>query len=170
MTVIETERLILSHLTPECDAFIFELLNNPTWLEFIGDRGIKNLEDARNYILNGPQLSYETNGFGLYLVKLKTDETPIGLCGLIHRDYLEYVDIGYALLPEYTGKGYAFEAGKATLDYAKNVLKIHPVAAITTEDNSHSIALLKKLGLKFDKKVRFSPNDNEKDELLLFIN
>ncbi len=98
--------------------FIFELLNSPTWLKYIGDRDIKNLDDAQNYIINGPIKSYEIHGFGLYKVALKNNDTPIGICGLLKREGLEDNDIGFAFLPEYEEKGYAYESAKAILDDA----------------------------------------------------
>ena len=115
MNVIQTDRLLLAPLTIEDAPFIFELLNTPEWLQYIGDRGIKSQEDAANYILTGPVRSYSQNGFGLLLVKLKDSNTPIGICGLINRPALDDVDIGFAFLSRYTGQGYAFEAANATL-------------------------------------------------------
>src|SRR6185503_20091394 len=106
MKVLETERLILRWLSVEDAAFILELVNDPGWLRFIGDRGVRTLEDARNYILNGPVAMYQRVGFGLYLVELKQSATPIGICGLIERAGLEDIDIGYAFLPAFRGQGY----------------------------------------------------------------
>lgn len=165
MNIIETDRLILCHLSTDDAPFIFELLNTPGWLQFIGDRGIKTLEDASNYALNGPIKSYEKFGFGLYLTKLKDDNTPIGICGLIKRDTLEDVDIGFAFLPEHSGKGYAFEAATATLNYARKNLGLQRIVAITDEDNVNSIRLLEKTGLVFEKKIQMP---GEEKELLLF--
>ena len=107
MTVLETERLRLRRLTVDDAAFILELVNDPSWLRFIGDRGVRNLDDARSYILKGPVASYEKHGFGLWLVELKAEATPIGICGLLQRDTLPDVDIGFALLPQFCGQGYA---------------------------------------------------------------
>lgn len=165
MDVIETERLILCHLSETDAPFIFELLNTPEWIQFIGDRGIKTMDDAKLYIQNGPVKSYSRFGFGLFLVKLKADQTPVGMCGLIKRDSLEDVDIGFAFLAPYTGKGYAFEAATATLNYATTVLKLQRVVAITNEDNVQSIRLLEKIGLRFEKKIKF---ESEMEPLLLF--
>jgi RimJ/RimL family protein N-acetyltransferase len=163
--ILETERIQLCKITPNDVAFIFELLNTPTWLQYIGDKGIKTLADARDYIITGPMASYNKYGFGLWLVKLKQEQVPIGMCGLMQRDYLENVDIGFALLPQYTGKGYAYEAAKATLDYAKTNLNLKKIVAFTDIDNEHSISLLKKLGMSFEKMITI-PTDSE--ELMLF--
>ncbi len=165
--IIETERLILCQLTPSDAEFIYELLNTPTWIKYIGDRGIKNIEDAQNYIINGPAKSYQDDGFGLWLTKLKTDETPIGICGLLKRETLEDIDIGFAFLPEYTGQGYAFEAASATLNYGYTNLNLKRIVAITIKENLHSIKLLEKIGLRFEKNI-FLPGD--KEELMLFGN
>lgn len=165
MNVIQTDRLLLAHLTIEDAPFIFELLNTPEWLQYIGDRGIQSQEAAANYILTGPVRSYSQNGFGLLLVKLKDSNTPIGICGLIRRPALDDVDIGFAFLSRYTGQGYAFEAASATLAYAQKELGLSRVVAITTAENVHSIRLLEKTGMHFEKKIRM---EEDADELLLY--
>ena len=149
--MIQTPRLLLRELTVEDAPFIVQLVNDPAWLQFIGDKGVRTLEDAEKYILNGPVKSYADNGFGLWLVELKENNTPIGMCGLINRPTLEGIDIGFAYLPQYVGQGYAFEAATATLQYAKQVLLLERVLAITNPENIRSIALLKKLGLQTEK-------------------
>jgi [ribosomal protein S5]-alanine N-acetyltransferase len=149
MNVLETERLILRWLSAEDAAFILELVNDPAWLRFIGDRGVRTLEDARNYILNGPVAMYRRVGFGLYLVELKQSATPIGICGLIKRADLEDVDIGFAFLPAFHGQGYAYESASAIMNFAQNTVGLNHVVAITAPDNRRSIALLTKLGLSF---------------------
>lgn len=165
--ILETERLILRQFTTDDTKFIVQLLNSPGWLEFIGDRNVKTDEQAIDYLQKGPIKSYKENGFGLSLVETKNDKIPIGMCGLIKRDHLENPDIGFAFLPEFAGKGYAYEIANATMDYAKEVLNINCVLAITTPTNVRSIKLLDKIGLKFIKTVSF-PNENE--ELKLFSN
>lgn len=150
-TIIETDRLTLRHFTIDDTAFIIRLLNSPGWLEFIGDRHVKTEEQAKQYLLNGPIKSYQENGFGLWLVELKHDKTPVGMCGLLKREYLEDPDIGFAFLPESTGKGYAFEIVKATMHYAKDTLNMQRVLAIAMPSNKSSIRLLEKIGLKFLK-------------------
>ena len=113
MKILETDRLILRQLSTEDAAFILELVNEPSFIQNIGDRGVRTLEDARAYILRVAISSYEKNGFGLYLVELKDSGQSIGMCGLIKRDGLEDVDIGYAFLPRFWLKGYAVEAAAA---------------------------------------------------------
>ncbi|CAF0975199.1 unnamed protein product [Didymodactylos carnosus] len=168
MNILETDRLILCHLSVHDEQFILELLNNPSWLQFIGDRNVRTLDDARAYILNGPMDSYQKFGFGLYLINLKHENhVSIGICGLIKRDVLEDIDLGFALLPEYARKGYAFEAASAVLNYAKTILGLKRIVAITSMDNHRSQNLLKKLGFTFEKLIKFA-NDNK--ELMLFAN
>lgn len=130
--------------------FILALLNDPSFLRFIGDKKVRTLEDARNYILTGPMQSYERFGFGLFLTELKESSAPIGICGLLKRDTLNDVDIGFALLPEYRGKGYGFESAKATLIYGKDIIGLKRIVAITSPDNEASITLLEKLGFNLE--------------------
>jgi len=165
MIILATERLFLREFNTGDAGFILELLNNPSWIKYIGDKNILDTNDALNYINNGPLKSYQTHGFGLYLVALKATEKPIGMCGLIKRDGLEDVDIGFALMPEYAGNGYAYEIASATLDHAKNKLGIEKVVAITSHDNENSIKLLNKLGLYFKKITRLHA---EAEALMLF--
>lgn len=165
--VIETERLLLRPFTIEDSIFIIELLNSPGWLKFIGDRHVKTKEQAENYLINGPLKSYSENGFGLSLVQLKNTKTSIGMCGLLKRDYLENPDIGFAFLPEYTGKGYAYEIAKATIIHANDILKLSRIMAITMPSNKASIGLLEKIGLIYLKTIS-SPTSTE--ELMLFSN
>lgn len=153
MKIIETERLIIRHLEAKDAEFILELLNEPAFIHFIADRGVRTTEDALNYIANGPVASYKQFGFGLFLVELRDSGTPIGMCGLLKRDTLEDVDIGYALLERYWSKGYAYEAAAAVLDYGYNVLHIPRIIAITAPDNEASGRLLEKIGLKFEKLI-----------------
>jgi len=148
--MIETERLNLRRLRLDDASFILGLLNQPSWLRFIGDKGVHNLDDARHYLEQGPMASYQRHGFGLYLSTLKPGATPIGLCGLIKRDSLPDVDIGFAFLPEFCGQGYAFEAASAVLHHARHGFALRRVLAITSPDNLHSIRLLEKLGLHFE--------------------
>ena len=167
MNIIETNRLILRKFIIDDAGFVLELLNSPSWLKYIGDRNVKNLEDAKNYISDKLISSYIKNGFGLYEIILKKDNIPVGMCGLIKRDTLENIDLGFALSPVFTGNGYAFEAAFATLNYAKTVLKLERIIAITTTENKNSIKLLKKLKFVFEKMVLLS---NEEEELMLFSN
>ncbi|MGG4452890.1 GNAT family N-acetyltransferase [Brevibacillus porteri] len=159
LKVLETDRLILRWQTAEDADFVLKLMNEPSWIQFIGDRGLRTTEDARNYILNGAVAMYESHGFGLYLVELKEGNAPIGLCGLIKRDSLEDVDIGFAFLPTYWGKGYANEAASAVLAHGKEV-GLKRIVAITNLDNTSSANLLKKIGLQ-DKGMITLPNATE---------
>ena len=159
MTVLETERLSLRQLTNDDSLFILELLNEPSFIQNIGDRNVRTIEDARAYILNGPVTSYEKNGFGLYLVVLKETNDSIGMCGLIKRDGLEDVDIGYALLPKFWSKGYAVEAARAVKEYAKDVIGLKRLVAIVDPANEGSIRVLEKIGLQYEKMIRLSADD-----------
>ncbi|MGE7673514.1 GNAT family N-acetyltransferase [Lysinibacillus sp. NPDC094403] len=165
MKILETDRLTLRLQTTDDADFILELMNDPSWLQFIGDRGLRTVEDAREYIVNGPIRMYEQFGFCLYLVERNEDRSPVGICGLVKRDSLENVDIGFAFLPKYWGKGYAYEAASATLAYGVNTLGLNRIVAITTQDNEASAKLLEKIGLKFERLVQFS---NDAEELRLF--
>lgn len=167
MTIIETKRLTLRLQTTDDVSFILELMNEPSWLEFIGDRGVRTVEDAHEYIVNGAIRTYEQFGFCFYLVERKEDQSPIGICGFVKRESLEDVDIGFAFLPKYWGKGYAYEAASATLAYGLNTLGLNRIVAITTQENHASAKLLEKIGLKFERVVQFS-NDAEKLRLFSF--
>lgn len=166
MFVLETERLTLRHLSPETDAeFILRLLNEPSFLQYIGDKSVRTLDDARGYIRNGPMKSYEENGFGLYRVGLKENERAIGICGLIKRDTLPEPDIGFAFLPEYWNKGYAHESAAEVMRHARDVLRLDRILAITSPDNEASGRLLGKIGLRFQRLTRLS---EDADEVKLF--
>jgi [ribosomal protein S5]-alanine N-acetyltransferase len=139
--------------------FMFELLNDPSFIQNIGDRHIQTMDDARSYIVNSPVASYAKNGFGLCLVVLKETGESIGMCGLIRREYLEDVDIGYALLPRFWSKGYASEAARAVKKYARDVVGLKRMVAIVDPANEGSIRVLEKLGLHYEKMVRLSADD-----------
>lgn len=151
MNILATTRLTLRQLTEDDAPFILTLLNDPAFIRFIGDRNVRTLDDARAYLQNGPIASYQRHGFGLYLVEQKTDQTPLGMCGLIKRDTLPDVDIGYAFLPAFGGQGYAYEAAAAVLAYGKATVGLTRLVAIVTPDNERSIHLLDKLGLRFER-------------------
>ena len=156
MTILETPRLRLRRFTIDDAAFALELLNAPPFLRYIGDKKVRNLDDARQYILNGPVASYERNGFGLNLVELKDEHTPIGMCGLLKRDELPDPDIGFAFLPAFWKKGFAFEAATAVLHDARERLKLARLLAITSLDNDASIELLERLGFTFEQVKRLT--------------
>jgi RimJ/RimL family protein N-acetyltransferase len=167
MKILSTERLILQEATLKDAAFILALVNSPSWLAFIGDRGIKTLVAAKNYIQKSLIDSYAQNGFGLYKVSLKASGEPIGICGFLQRDYLDYPDLGFATLPKYEGKGYTYEAAKACLVYAKSQLSFTTILAVTTAENTKSKNLLTKLEFTADGKV--TPDESGK-EFLVFTN
>jgi len=147
--VIETERLVLRRFDRGDAPFILRLLNEPSWIDNIGDKGVRTLDDAARYIENGPVAMYARTGFGLYLVELKPDAEPIGMCGLIKREGLVDVDVGFAFLPAYWGRGFAREAASATVEYGKRMLGLARIVAIVADDNDRSAALLERLGFAF---------------------
>ena len=153
--IFATERLALRELTLDDAAFILRLVNDPAWLEFIGDRGVRTLDDARNYLENGPIKMYRERGFGLWLVVTKAAQEPAGICGLIKRANLDDVDIGYAFLPEFRGSGYALEAAKATLAHGQITIGLRRIVALTKPGNIRSSHLLAKLGLRFERTLPF---------------
>ena len=164
MNVLETDRLVLRRLTMDDAELILDLLNQPSFLRYIGDKGVRTLDDARNYILTGPMDSYERFGFGLYLAVLKEDGVPIGICGLLKRESLADVDIGFAFLPRFWSKGYAFEAASAVVAYGRSTLGLDRIVAITAPDNEGSIRVLEKVGLRFERMIRF-PQDGAEVKL-----
>jgi RimJ/RimL family protein N-acetyltransferase len=151
LKVLETERLILRRLTADDAGFMYALMNDPAYLRFIGDKGIRTVTDARQYILTGPVQCYEHYGYGLYLTELKKRGEPIGICGLVNRESLEDVDIGFAFLPEYWAQGYAQESAAAVIEYGKNVIGLKRIVAVTAADNQSSIRLIEKIGMRFEK-------------------
>lgn len=156
--LIESERLYIRELNIGDCAFIVELLNDPDWIKNIGDRGVRTNADAAEYLRKGPLKSYEENGFGLFLVAIKGENTPIGMCGLIKREGLNDVDIGFAFLPEYRSKGYALESAQAVMTLAREKYKLNRVVAICLPENKPSVVLLEKIGLRFEKTITL-PND-----------
>ena len=156
MVVLETERLRLRSLSVDDADFILRLLNEPSFLHNIGDKGVRTRDDACSYILNGPVASYEKFGFGLYMVELRGSGAPVGICGLLKRDVLEDVDLGYALIPEFWSQGYAAESATAVMSFASTVLGLKRVVAVTNPDNHSSIRLLERIGFRYEKMVRLS--------------
>ena len=161
MSVLATDRLVLRQLSIDDAEFILELLNEPSFLHFIGDKGVRTLDDAREYILKGPVASYECHGFGLYLTVLKEGAVPIGMCGLLKRESLADVDIGFAFLPAFWSRGYAMESALAVKAYGLTVLGLKRMVAITNPDNQASIKLLEKLGLTYERMIRMSDDGPE---------
>ena len=161
MIVLETDRVVLRRLTLNDAPFILELLNEPSFLRFIGDRGVKTLQDARQYILKGPIASYERFGFGLYLTFLKEAGDQIGMCGLLKRDALPDADVGFAFLPAHWRKGYAFESASAVLAHGRTALGLKRIVAITSPDNLPSIGVLERIGLKFEAVIQLPGETRE---------
>lgn len=156
--VLHTARLTLRRLTADDAPFIFELVNGHAFMRYIGDKGVRTLDDARGYIAKGPADSYARHGFGLLRTELTDSAVPIGICGLVRRETLADVDIGFAFLPQFCARGYAYEAASAVLAHAREVLKLPRVVAIVSPDNAGSIRLLGKLGLKHERTLRLTEN------------
>lgn len=159
MAVLETKRLSLHRFTLDDAPFVLELLGDPDFLRFIGDKGVRTVDDARDYLTEGPLRSYARFGFGLLRVARRDDGVPLGMCGLLRRDALADVDIGFAFLPAHRGQGYALEAASAVLDHGRAVLRIPRIVAIASPDNARSARLLAKLGLEFDRLVTLSEDE-----------
>lgn len=162
--VLVTDRLRLRLLSLDDAPFILKLVNDPSWLEFIGDKGVRNENDARTYLARGPLDMYARLGFGLYLVELRAGAIPIGICGLIKRDSLADVDIGFAFLPEFRGVGYAEESAAAVLALARTEFALTRIVAIASPRNGRSIRLLERLGMKLEQELDL-PRDGGKSLL-----
>ncbi|HJV20620.1 MAG TPA: GNAT family N-acetyltransferase [Sediminibacterium sp.] len=158
MLALTTERLLIRELNIVDAAFIFRLMNAPNWIRFIGDRNVKTVADASNYISSKMIRSYRINGFGLYLVTLKNTRESMGICGLVKRDGLDHPDLGFALLPQYEGMGYASEAAAAVLEHARDTLHLKQVEGITTKNNMASVSVLEKAGMKYVENIKL-PGD-----------
>lgn len=166
MQILQTERLQLRHLTLEDAPFILELLNDPLFVRFVGDKGVRTVEGARGYLEHGPLASYAQHGFGLFHVSLRDGGAPIGICGLLKREVLEDVDIGFAYLPQFGGRGYATEAALATMHYGQAVLGLKRIVAITAPDNKASQNVLRKIGLHHARTIKLPAY---KDDSCLFM-
>lgn len=165
MSVLETERLALRRFTLDDAAFAYALVNDPAWIEHIGDRNVKSLEDARGYLAKGAIAMYEKTGFGMWVVTLKGTGEAIGTCGLIKRDSLEDVDIGFAFLPQFRGQGYALESAKAVLEYGHATVGLKRMVAIVSPANKPSIRILERLGLRFERMITMP---GETEEILFY--
>lgn len=166
MQVLETERLILRHFCIDDGEFIIRLLNEPSFIKRIGDKGVRNGEDAKQYLLSGPIDSYDRFGYGLNMVELKKSGEPVGMCGLVKREYLDDADIAYALLERYWSQGYAAESAEAVMRHARETLNLQRILAIVSPDNHSSIRLLEKIGLTFERMIRRADDD---EELKVFV-
>jgi RimJ/RimL family protein N-acetyltransferase len=158
-TVLETPRLRLREFVADDAAFVLRLVNEPSWLEFIGDKGVRTQDDARAYLASGPIAMYARHGFGLWLVERRDDGAPIGMCGLIRRDNLDDVDLGFALLPEYWGCGYAHEAAAATMAHGRDALDLARIVAIASPSNARSIRLIERLGMVFERQFQWGGHE-----------
>ena len=165
--VIETERLRLRRLTLDDAGFMLGLLNDPDWIRYIGDRGVRSVDAARDYLAAGPIAMYEREGFGLYLTELKEGSVPVGICGLIKRDGLDDVDLGFAFMPRFRGRGYGVESARAVLAHGWSAFGLKRIVAITSPDNQASIALLERIGFRYERVVHMS--GDEDDPVKLFV-
>jgi ribosomal-protein-alanine N-acetyltransferase len=153
MNALKTERLAIRQFELSDAAFILRLVNDESFLHFIGDKGVRTLEDACDYLSDGPIASYHAHGFGLFHVAEKLSGEPIGMCGLLKRDGQQHPDIGFAFLPEYCAQGFAYESAVAVLEYGHLKLDIDTIVAFVNPDNERSIRLLERLGLAYAGQV-----------------
>jgi RimJ/RimL family protein N-acetyltransferase len=158
---IETQRLTLRELAYHDAPFILQLLNEDGFLRFIGDKGVRTLADAREYISKGPMDSYRRHGFGLYLTSLRSNGTPVGICGLVKRDTLPDADVGFAFLSQYWSNGYAAESAAAVLQHAGKTLRLNRIVAVTALENHASMAVLAKIGMRLERTIRLAPDGPE---------
>lgn len=159
--VLETDRLRLRRLTLDDAELMLAIWNDPAFVRHVGDRGIRTREEARQALRDGPLQLYAEYGFGPYRVALKSDDRAVGICGLFRRDGLDDVDIGYSILPEYCGQGYAFEAATAVVGHARDDIGLARLTAIVSPDNGPSIGLTRKLGLRYEKTIRMTGDDDD---------
>jgi ribosomal-protein-alanine N-acetyltransferase len=152
--IITSKRVTLRELTLGDAPFIIELVNDPDWLKYIGDKNVRSIADAERYLTNGPMSLYEKHSVGLWAVELRESREPIGMCGLVKRDALEDFDLGFAFLPKHRGLGYAYEASQGVLKYVNDVMKLKRLAAIVNRENAPSSSLLKKLGFEFQGEMQ----------------
>lgn len=162
--MLETDRLSLSRLSYDDCEFIFELVNEPSFRQYIGDKGIGNLHDAREYLKKSFIGHYQKHGFGLYQVSRKTDDCRLGICGLVKRDEFDYPDLGFAFLKAYWSNGYAYESSVAVLDCGWRDLGLKQILAMADSGNRSSTRLLDKLGFKFERMARM-PGETEEVRL-----
>ncbi len=159
MKILETERLILRHVEKSDGEFMLDLLNQPSFIKYIGDRNVRTIEQAIEFIETRYTKSYDDNGYGLYLVELKDDKSKIGVCGFVKRPEFVTADIGFAFLPQFEGCGYAYESANACMKFGKQVLNFERVVAITTQNNIRSGKLLEKIGFNFEKLIDMPSNE-----------
>jgi RimJ/RimL family protein N-acetyltransferase len=157
---LETERLQLRWLTEDDADLMLAIWNDPAFIHFVGDRGVRTLDEARDAMQGGVLKLYRDFGYGPYRVAQKGTDVAMGICGLFKRDILEYPDIGYGLLPAFCGSGFAFEAAQAVVRHARDHMKLAELCAIVTAEHSRSIHLLEKLGMVAGESIRM-PDDDE---------
>jgi len=157
--IAETPRLRIRHLTLDDAPFLLTLTNDPDFLANIGDKGLRNLDDARGFVREGAWTNQPKPGYGQFAVELKPVGKPIGVCGLLYRQALDLTDIGFALLPDHRGQGLAYEAAEAVMRYGRSTLGLTKIVGLTVESNHASIALLERLGLRFDQVIQLSTDD-----------
>ena len=158
---LNTERLELKWLTLDDAPLMLAVWNDPAFMQFVGDRGVRTLEEAEIALRDGPMQLYDTYGYGPFRVTRREDGADMGVCGLFRRQGLDEPDVGFALLPEYCGKGFGYEASRVVLDHARDSLGLDAVIAIVSEENDASIGLLEKLGLRFDGTIRMPGDDHD---------
>ena len=159
MEITETTRMNIRNLNVDDADFVLRLVNEPSFIENIGDKGVRSLDDARRFILEGSWTNQEKPGYGQFLIELKDGGDRVGIGGLLYRENLDVSDIGFALLPEYWGRGLAIEAALALMEYGHSTLGIETIVGLTSIDNQASIKVLEKLGMKFDRHVKMSDDD-----------
>ncbi len=157
----ETPRLRLRRLTLDDAPLMLAVWNDPAFIRFVGDRGIRSLDEARIAMEVGAMNLYETYGYGPYGVILKEKDKAIGICGLFRRDGLDDPDIGFAILPDFCGQGYAYEAARSVVDHSRADLGLSRLTAIVSPDNQASVGLIRKLGLRFERMHRMPDDDDE---------
>jgi [ribosomal protein S5]-alanine N-acetyltransferase len=163
--ILETERLVLRRFSPGDAPFILELLNDPLWIRFIGERNVRTLDDARAYLEKGPLRSYADHGYGLWLVERKSDGGALGMCGLVRRQALPDADLGFAFLERYRGMGYALEAAAGALRHAREAFGLERILAIATPANERSARLLAMLGFIREGPLDWNGDPNDAVDL-----
>lgn len=157
---LRTQRLELAWLTLDDAALMLEIWNDPDFLRHVGDRGIRTIDDAQAAIAEGPLALYAEHGYGPYRMTLRESGNAVGICGLFRREYLDDPDIGFAVLPTYCRRGLALEAAQSVLDHARKDLELKRLTAIVSPGNAASIALIEKLGLRFERMIHADGDDN----------
>ena len=159
--LLNTERLELRWLTPDDAEMMLAIWNDPAFLRYVGDRGVRTVEQARSAIEAGPLQIYADYGYGPFRLTRRDDGSDVGICGLFRREGLDEPDIGFAILPEYRGRGFGFESSVAVLDHARDALNLSGVTAIVSPQNERSIGLLEKLNMYYERTIRLPGDDDD---------